>query len=265
MGQPLTIAVEGTTPVVAGAQPFILGGVVRLAVAVKATFVFDPSEPQAATIVRPDPIQAHDHVSISGACVSASDLALRMPTAGVVLRGSAWSIEGQPLSELRTRLVVLGDATHVDKMVYVLGDPEANGSRAPFERIPLVYARAFGGPGVPSNPVGVPRGANLVDPRDPSRPACYAPIPASWPDRARLLGAYPPGRLDDPLPSLPDDFDFRFFQSAPIDQRCTRSEAASSSCSRARPPSSPSSGEGARADGRRRRATRSRSTPTRSR
>jgi hypothetical protein len=93
--------------------------------------------------------------------------------------------------------------------------------------MPLTYERAYGGIGFQDNPLG--RGAggsderpNLRDPRDPQRVACFAPISPSWPARKRLLRADVRKGLERPIPELPGDFDWSYFQAAPLDQRIPR-------------------------------------------
>jgi hypothetical protein len=91
----------------------------------------------------------------------------------------------------------------------------------PFEKMSLCYERsAVGAHG--ENPAGVhptSRPPNVFDPRRPHLPAGFGPIAGSWPTRARLLGAFDPTRLEDPILELPDDFPWLFFQAAPSDQR----------------------------------------------
>src|SRR4030095_9024716 len=113
---------------------------------------------------------------------------------------------------------------------------------APFESMPLVWERAFGGVhrdgekvvAEDRNPVGcglaggrsaadmeglaVP---NLEDPSaplaqiaPPPTPACFAPIAPSWLPRRTYAGTYDEQWQRGRAPYLPDDFDPRFFQCA---------------------------------------------------
>ena len=68
------------------------------------------------------------------------------------------------------------------------------------------------------NPAGnaAPR---LVDPQSPNRPACFAPIPQSWPARNRLLGGLNRRAIDGSHLDLPPAFDWSFYQAAPAEQR----------------------------------------------
>jgi len=118
-----------------------------------------------------------------------------------------------------------------------ISDPE------PFETVPLVYERAFGGSDRthpdPShhtferrNPVGAGfrskrekidgvRLPNLEDPRHPIRewsdtppPAGFGFISPDWQPRAAWAGTYDDKWTKERLPLLPADFDRRFFNSA---------------------------------------------------
>ena len=118
----------------------------------------------------------------------------------------------------------------------------------PFERIPLIYERAFGGwdrshPNPdkhtfePRNPVGTgfrgKRGKfeegirlpNLEDPRHPLKGFKDRPPPAGfgftsphWQPRAGFAGTYDKAWTKQRMPLLPTDFDRRFFNAAPLDQ-----------------------------------------------
>ncbi|MBW2690371.1 MAG: DUF2169 domain-containing protein [Deltaproteobacteria bacterium] len=118
----------------------------------------------------------------------------------------------------------------------------------PFERIPLIYERAFGGwdrtnsnpdkhTFEPRNPVGTgfrgKRGKfeegirlpNLEDPRHPLKGFRGRPPPAGfgftsphWRPRAGFAGTYDKAWMKQRMPLLPTDFDKRFFNAAPLDQ-----------------------------------------------
>lgn len=114
----------------------------------------------------------------------------------------------------------------------------------PFERIPLIYERAFGGwdrshtdPALhtfePRNPVGTGfrskkgnfeegiRLPNLEDPKHPLKSYGDMPPPAgfgftspNWQPRAVLAGTYDEKWMKERMPLLPTDFDRRFFSAA---------------------------------------------------
>jgi uncharacterized protein YjbI with pentapeptide repeats len=107
----------------------------------------------------------------------------------------------------------------------------------PFRELPLSWTRAFGGEGHAANPVGVghlKRKGDVHDhplpnleapnqemraPDDTPPPACFAPIPPAWPQRAQRLGTYDDAWLVAHSPGLPPDFDWAYFNEAPADQR----------------------------------------------
>lgn len=122
----------------------------------------------------------------------------------------------------------------------------------PFKAMPLVYERAFGGvdtsaeapehhDGEPQNPVGVGFRAehslrpldgevlpNLEDPMaliaspaDRPGPVGFGMIARSWMPRRRYAGSYDARWQRDRAPLPPEDFDERFFQSAPP-RMCSR-------------------------------------------
>ena len=121
-------------------------------------------------------------------------------------------------------------------------------SPRPFERMPLIYERAFGGwdrshPNPdkhtfePRNPVGTGfrckkgkfeegiRLPNLEDPRHPLKGFRDRPPPAGfgftsphWQPRAGFAGTYDKAWTKQRMPLLPTDFERRFFNAAPLDQ-----------------------------------------------
>ena len=108
---------------------------------------------------------------------------------------------------------------------------------APFDRMPLVYNRAFGGPDHAVNPVGTGhkstaaadgtiRLPNLEDPHRPIRtpadappPPCFAPVAPGWKQRSRSLGTYDKKWLATRWPYFPEDFDWQAAQHAPEPQQ----------------------------------------------
>lgn len=116
----------------------------------------------------------------------------------------------------------------------------------PFEKIPLIYERAFGGadPSVrwpdgspacdPRNPVGVgyhdPKGTFVEEARLPNleslqdkiqqwgdrpAPVGFGFTSCHWQPRAQFAGTYDETWLQQVFPVLPADFDLRYFQGAP--------------------------------------------------
>jgi hypothetical protein len=173
--------------------------------------------------------------------------AFTKPATDVILIGHAHASEGRA-TEALVRLRV----GPLDKTVRVTGDRYwmkslgmvSMSSAEPFEKIPLIYERAFGGwdrshpdPGKhrfePRNPIGTGfrskhgsfeegiRLPNLEDPRHPISNYGDTPPPAGfgftspdWQPRASLAGTYDDQWVKDRMPLLPKDFDRRFFNAA---------------------------------------------------
>ncbi len=161
----------------------------------------------------------------------------------VLLVGRAWAPGGQAAPEVWVRVSV----AERQKTIRVFGDRTwtrdgTPSAPEPFEAMPLVWERAFGGVhqlpdrmlAEERNPVGVGfagrRGAeellgrpvpNLEDPtarlerlgQNPA-PACFAPTAPHWLPRRSFAGTYDDKWQRKRAPYLPLDFDARFFQCA---------------------------------------------------
>jgi len=171
-----------------------------------------------------------------------SEMHLGKTGTDVLLIGSARAPEGKAVTRVQVGMSVAGR----QKVILVTGDRVWQrgqpSSPKPFESMPLVWERAFGGvhrngdkvQAEDRNPVGcgltggrsaddmegmpVP---NLEDPATPLQqvgqtpaPACFAPIAPSWLPRRAFAGTYDERWQRSRAPYLPDDFDPRFFQSA---------------------------------------------------
>ncbi|MDH6168400.1 uncharacterized protein YjbI with pentapeptide repeats [Variovorax boronicumulans] len=108
-----------------------------------------------------------------------------------------------------------------------------------FEAMPLDWAHAYGGPGVPENTAGIGAFDEMVDgihtrrapnveavhARVHSRgqavtPASFGAVPVDSPQRMALMGhKYGQDWLEKQFPGFADDMDWRFFNAAPTDQR----------------------------------------------
>lgn len=184
-----------------------------------------------------------------------SDFALRKPYADIVLNATAHAPDGLSTAEMFVAFY-MGD---LRKVIRVTGDRVWERSifgyrpskPTPFLTMPIVYERAFGGMDIdPSNPqrtvcedrnlVGtgyffgeqphilgraVP---NLEHPDHPiescterTQPIGYGSIGRQWQPRVGFAGTYDEAWLAEQFPYLPNDFDERYFQGAPPDQRCS--------------------------------------------
>ncbi len=184
----------------------------------------------------------------------AGEMQLLKPSTDVVLVGHACAVGGRPVPIVDVALAVAS----VRKTIRVFGDREWKGlidptisPPAPFERLPLVYERSFGGVvGIdpearsvqrdPRNPVGMgfarvaksgEMGArqlpNLEDPAqliqhpsDRPAPAGFGFVAPSWEPRRSFAGTYDHHWKKTRAPFLPADFNPQFFNSAHPDLIC---------------------------------------------
>jgi hypothetical protein len=175
-----------------------------------------------------------------------SDISLMKPGTDVVLVGHAHAPDRRSTTQMDVSLRV----GPISKRVRVFGDRVwrlgmSMSRPQPFDTMPLVWERAYGGVherrgkvrAEPRNPVGQGFHApdedeegefwlpNLEDPselissrRHSPPPACFAPLSPHWEPRVSYAGTYDERWQQERAPYLPDDFDTRFFQIAPADQ-----------------------------------------------
>jgi hypothetical protein len=158
------------------------------------------------------------------------------PATDIYVSGRAWAPRGRPVKKMRVAVQV----GPCQKSLQVVGERVwARGVLAlqpsaplPFESMPLVYERSFGGPDEPRNPVG--RGhytsaraalekplPNLEDPLNPlehfsqrQTPLGFGPIARGWLPRRAWAGTYDEAWVERRAPLWPGDFDCRFFLAA---------------------------------------------------
>lgn len=197
---------------------------------------------------QPPPVQADEYWGEPGlsSLKYASDYHIGKPSTDVVLVGHARAPQGTRVRRLDVQLAV----AERRKTLRVTGDRiwQRDGSASvpePFEAMPLVYERAYGGvhqpdPGSPemlgeaTNPIGVGfkgkrRGADLVgqplpnieepgrpirSPGDASVPAGFGFIAPNWEPRLSRAGTYDEAWQRQRAPYLPEDFDPRFLNAA---------------------------------------------------
>ncbi len=173
----------------------------------------------------------------------ASDFHIGKPVTDIIMLGSAFSPNAEPVKQLDVSLEV----GEVHKTIRVFGNRVwQNGAISeaePFQNMPIVYENAFGGSHINNdgehlletkNPVG--RGfagkrsinemndialPNLEDPAmlikqytDQPEPACFAISSPSWKPRTNYVGTYDEAWQTQRAPYLPLDFDKRFFNMA---------------------------------------------------
>jgi hypothetical protein len=217
-------------------------GIETLYVVVKATVTLHPALALADVQVTPSLADEYYGDPAISSLRAPSDVHIGKPGTDVLLIGSARAPNGRPT---RTAQVAMAVADR-HKRILVTGDRVWRDGRPsdphPFESVPLVWERAFGGLhrrgerilADERNPVGcgfaggrsagemdglpVP---NLEDPtarleqlgQNPP-PACLAPIAPGWLARRRFAGTYDERWQRSRAPYLPDDFDRRFLQCA---------------------------------------------------
>lgn len=194
---------------------------------VKATFRLD----EAMTPLSPEEIyrvERHYRGNATNSVLRPDDLAPHRSHAEVLFTGHAHAPGGQPVAAHAVRLGVFRDRPLIDKTLHIHGD-RSSGSPAPFLKMPIVYERAFGGPGWDANPIGVGfspdkepdlTAANIVNPADPALTGGFGPLSRNWRSRRRLLGKTSRKDIDRAVAQIPDGFDWSYFHSAPADQRC---------------------------------------------
>ena len=176
-----------------------------------------------------------------------SDISLEKPAIDVVIIGHAWAPDQRPVSvmdvgarvgPLQRMARVFGNRVwRYTGVGFQASEPE------PFQVMPLVWERAFGGKDVSQqgaiqdarNPVGtgfrVTEGGqpvegvalpNIEDPRElittwnqQPTPMGFAPIDAHWEPRRSFAGTYDERWEKERSPYLPTDFDPRFLQIGP--------------------------------------------------
>jgi hypothetical protein len=154
-----------------------------------------------------------------------------------VVSGDACAARGKPAQGLKVSVSVGKQS----KLLYVLGERTWQGSTAtapvPFERMPLDWAHAYGGPAFALNPHGrghAPVQVNgnkshplpciehphnpSVKPGEPIAPACFEPLQPMSLQRKQFDGTCDDAWLQQDYPGPPKDFDWRYHCVAPQDQ-----------------------------------------------
>jgi hypothetical protein len=176
-----------------------------------------------------------------------ADLVLTKRTTDILVVGHAYAPAGHSVTHADVGFKV----GPVQKVLRVFGDRQWGtfGASAPqpFEKMPLVYERAYGGVDLKSdqpdkdwdwrNPVGTGyatasgratglRLPNIEDPKNPidswrdrPAPAGFGAIASHWQPRVGYAGTYDERWIKTRQPLLAEDLDDRYFQSAPADQQ----------------------------------------------
>ena len=224
-------------------------------VVVKGTFFADPEGSMQLSPRQAPPVATDEHYGnpeSTPVCYE-NDFALTKLLTDIVVVGKAVAPGGVPTKRLAVRLEVQGkvkDAVvYGDRRWIAVAGSASPSNPAPFLEMPLTFDRAFGGSddsrglgrvdvevrnlcGVGYHPhrkvadvVGQPV-PNIEHPayavRSPRRrvpPIGFGCIGRTWAQRTRYAGTYDEQWLEHHAPYLPPDFDERYFQCAPEDQR----------------------------------------------
>lgn len=173
----------------------------------------------------------------------AMDEAMPKPRGEVLVLGSACAKKGTTTTTAGVRIELKrGERSLIHKGLMVFGDrtwtrfgmtqPE------PFEKMPVTWERAFGGPDYEANAIGrglvpmdengvkvhrLPNVEDLVSPiqgpGDRPTPVGFGPLQIVRKERMSRAGTYDKSWLDKVYPAPPDDFHWEFYNVAPLDQR----------------------------------------------
>src|SRR6476646_2501013 len=120
-------------------------GIDTLYVVVKATVTLRPAMALADVQVAPTLADEYRDDPAISSLKYGSEMHLGKTGTDVILIGSAWAPGGRPVTRMQVGMSVAGR----QKMIVVTGDRVWRGGQpsepAPFESIPLVWERAFGG------------------------------------------------------------------------------------------------------------------------
>jgi len=182
-----------------------------------------------------------DDDEADGSCRYESDFAYFKPRTDLLLAGKFFAPGKNPIKAGRAifqvgsyskTLAVFGNR-YWDPISRTISDPE------PFTEMVLRYENSFGGPKHSKNPVGkgiskikLANGQtvwplpniedinNLIDSSDSQpEPAGFGPLGAMWADRYKKIGTYKGDWLQTRWPWYPIDFDWSYFNAAPLDMQ----------------------------------------------
>jgi hypothetical protein len=214
---------------------------------IKGTFTLTPT-PRLADAQQPvviEPVHLGDPETTS--LLTPVEVGLAKPGTDVLLRAHAVATHGRRVPRMDVVLevgpVVQRARVHGDRWWFKQPGGWALSDPTPFERVPLLWERAWGGRSAVGNgerhearnPIGCgyrhpdsmdvtnPLPApNIEDVNDPATspgtsgtPIGFLPIGAHWQPRPRYAGTYDDTWIANRAPYLPSDFDSRFLQVAP--------------------------------------------------
>ena len=218
-------------------------------VAVKATFDILPDGTTSVAKEQPPVLRVAEHQGDPGksSIKYDADLVLTKKTTDVIVVGHAYAPQGMTATFVDAGFKV----GSLQKVLRVFGDRVWNtigmSAPEPFQKMPLVYERAYGGVDLKSktpekdwewrNPVGTGfaissrnatglRLPNVEDPKkligswnDRPAPAGFGAVASHWQPRVSFAGTYDDRWMKTRQPLLAEDLDDRYFQCAPADQQ----------------------------------------------
>jgi uncharacterized protein YjbI with pentapeptide repeats len=205
-----------------------------LVVVVKATFELTEARCRVAAVQRPCTGDVHQEDDPTRSLRAGSDLVVFKPRGEVTLHGTC-HVDGPPAGQsavaFKVGPVSRALAVHGDR-VWRAGAPS---DPVPFTAMPLHAERAWGGPEVPANPVGVGARPGLdgvrrlpnlelldqpvVDPDDAHAPALVGAVPCTWAPRVGRAGTYDERYIATRWPWFAADLDWRWCNGAPDAQQ----------------------------------------------
>jgi len=217
-------------PVDAAALVWRAGRELQLTVMAKARLGLEAE--RTMRVLEPTPLvesdRHHGDDATRSLAVAAEVVPFR-PQVDVTLTGHAAAPRAQPAQAVAVRFALLRSGTAIlDKVIHAYGDRvDAAAVPSPFDRLPLVYERALGGPGHDPNPVGTglngrSRPPNLVEPSRPGAVAGFGPISRYWRARRQFVSSEQRRDLERLVPSVGSALDWSYFQAAPLDQQLER-------------------------------------------
>ncbi len=228
-----------------------------LCLVAKMTFDLPPDQEEASLANEQLPVtQADEFTGEPGlsAVARESDFAHQKPQCDVLLNGSAYAPRGVPrervcvglhVGPINKRLEVTGDRFWDRRALGLSPTPPR-----PFTQKGISYDAAYGGTSQSeskpekilaysedpvgqgfypleetSELIGKPLantqvlGEPATNRKGRYRPMAYGPLGRNFKERAAYAGTYDQSWLEKRAPFLPDDFDYRYFQAAPLDQQ----------------------------------------------
>jgi hypothetical protein len=226
-----------------------------LIVVVKATYMLPGPQHEPGLVAAQVPLVEADCFTGEpglSAPLYETDYAHYKPACDVLLVGSAYAPPGRRVTRTEVGLAVGAMTKRFAVMGHRRWRKQLLGITAtapePFERLPITYDCAYGGTdrteeaeglthAYAANPVGrghwkhtdgidgqpLPNTEELacsVESHDAQyRPQAFSPIGRNWTGRIEHAGTYDQKWIENEAPFWPQDFDERYFQAAPADQR----------------------------------------------